>query len=168
MKKLFKIIPFTKSEEEFVSLHKIFQEINVQGDSFPYPVDTTLEKFKQIWCQQDSISYIAREIESDTISGAYFIKPQWPGRGAHVATATYMVAHSVRGNGLGRQLGVHSLEFAKVENYKAMQFNYVISTNIQAVNLWKSLGFNIVGTLPKVFDHDRHGKVDAFVMFKHL
>jgi ribosomal protein S18 acetylase RimI-like enzyme len=65
-------------------------------------------------------------------------------------------------------LGIHSLEIAKVENYKAMQFNYVISTNIQAVNLWKSLGFNIIGTLPKVFDHSTQGSVDALVMFRHL
>ena len=45
-----------------------------------------------------------------------------------------------------------------------MQFNYVIATNTPAVNLWKSLGFNIVGTLPQVFDHSMLGAVDAFVI----
>jgi L-amino acid N-acyltransferase YncA len=164
----FKIVPFSKSDEDFVSLHKIFQEINAQGDSFPYPADTSLEKFKQIWNQPDSISHIAYDVESNTIGGAYFIKPQWPGRGAHVATATYMVAKHARGFGLGRQLGIHSFEIAQDAGYKSMQFNYVIASNTPAINLWKSLGFSIVGTLPQVFDHSMLGPVDAFVMFKHL
>lgn len=164
----FKIVPFSKTEEDFASLHRIFLEINAQGDSFPYHADTSLEKFKQIWHQQDSISHVAFDVESNTIGGAYFIKPQWPGRGAHVATATYMVAKHARGCGLGRQLGIHSFEIAKDAGYKSMQFNYVIATNTPAVNLWKSLGFNIVGTLPQVFDHSMLGAVDAFIMFKHL
>lgn len=168
MKAKFEIIPFQSTLEQFTELHRIFQEINAEGDSFPYPCDTSLEKFKQIWCQQNSVSFIAIDLQTNTTGGAYFFKPQWPGRGSHIATATYMVAKSARGNGLGRQLGLHSLSEALKSGYKSMQFNYVVSTNTSAVELWKSLGFIIIGTLPGVFNHEVHGFVDAFVMFKQL
>lgn len=168
MKTRFEIIPFQSTDDQFISLHRIFQEINAEGDSFPYPADTSLDKFKQIWCQQDSTSHIAIDSSTNTIGGAYFFKPQWPGRGSHIATATYMVSKSARGNGLGRRLGLHSLDSAFKQGYKSMQFNYVVSTNTSAVNLWKSLGFDVIGTLPGVFDHKEHGHVDAFVMFKQL
>ncbi|MDX2106910.1 MAG: GNAT family N-acetyltransferase [Candidatus Melainabacteria bacterium] len=168
MKTSFEIIPFQCTDDQLISLHRIFQEINAEGDSFPYPFDTPLDKFKQIWCQQDSTSYVAVDPITNTIGGAYFFKPQWPGRGSHIATATYMVSKSARGNGLGRQLGLHSLDSAFKHGYKSMQFNYVVSTNTSAVNLWKSLGFNVIGTLPGVFNHKMHGPVDAFIMFKQL
>jgi ribosomal protein S18 acetylase RimI-like enzyme len=52
--------------------------------------------------------------------------------------------------------------------FRAMQFNFVVSTNTGAVRLWQRLGFEIVGTLPGVFQHQKLGFVDAFVMFKQL
>jgi len=165
---IFEIRPLENTNDELVSLFKIFQDINQAGDSFPYSADTSFDKFKQIWCQPDSVSFVAHNLQSNTIGGAYFFKPQWPGRGAHIATATYMVAQKERGNGLGKLLGSHSLDAAIEHGYKSMQFNYVVSTNLSAVKLWKSLGFNIIGTLPGVFDHKDHGPVDAYVMFKNL
>lgn len=168
MKTNITIIPFKNTHEELVSLHQIFNDINSEGDSFPFPANTSIETFEQIWCQKESVSFVAVDPESNTICGAYFIKPQWPGRGSHIATATYMVAKSARGNGLGWKLGTHSLEEAFKAGYKGMQFNYVVSTNNSAIKLWKSLGFEIIGTLPGVFQHKSHGEVDAFVMFRNL
>ncbi len=49
-----------------------------------------------------------------------------------------------------------------------MQFNFVVSTNTGAVALWKKLGFNIVGILPKAFRHLALGLVDAYVMHRFL
>ena len=49
-----------------------------------------------------------------------------------------------------------------------MQFNFVVSTNTAGVALWKKLGFEIVGTLPKAFNHSRLGLVDAYVMHRFL
>ncbi len=159
---------FNETEEEFQTLWKIFLEVNAGGDAFPYPADTSFDRFKQIWTQPDARSFVALEAGTQTIMGAYFIKPQWPGRGAHVATATYMVAKNSRGKGLGKLLGIHSIEAASAIGYKAMQFNFVISTNEAAVKLWQSLGFEIVGTLPEAFDHATLGLVDAYVMYRFL
>ena len=51
---------------------------------------------------------------------------------------------------------------------KAMEFNFVVSSNERAVRLWESFGFAIVGRLPKGFLHPRLGYVDAFVMYREL
>src|SRR5207248_134381 len=96
------------------------------------------------------------------------LRPNHPGRGAHVATASYMVAPAARGLKVGRRLGEHSLEEARRLGFRAIQFNCVVRTNEPAVRLWKSLGFEIVGTLPEAFDHPTHGYVDAFVMHRRI
>ena len=62
----------------------------------------------------------------------------------------------------------HCLSEARRLGYSAMQFNSVVSTNENAVRLWKALGFDIVGTLPGAFRHPGKGFVDAYVMFREL
>jgi ribosomal protein S18 acetylase RimI-like enzyme len=90
------------------------------------------------------------------------------GRGAHVANASFMVDPQCSRRGIGRALGEHCLAAASSAGFAAIQFNFVVSTNGPAVQLWKSLGFIIVGTLPKVFQHPHLGLVDAFVMYRFL
>ncbi|MBX3399773.1 MAG: GNAT family N-acetyltransferase [Gemmataceae bacterium] len=102
------------------------------------------------------------------ILGAYVVKPNQPGLGAHVANAAYTVAPTARRLGIGRALGEHSLREAKRRGYRAMQFNAVVATNEPAVRLWTGLGFQIVGTLPGAFHHRRLGFVDLLVMFRSL
>ncbi|MBB4112064.1 ribosomal protein S18 acetylase RimI-like enzyme [Rhizobium sp. BK226] len=62
----------------------------------------------------------------------------------------------------------HSLQHARARGFRAMQFNFVVSSNERAVALWQSLGFEIVGRLPGVFLHPTQGYVDALVMFRTL
>ena len=88
--------------------------------------------------------------------------------GSHVANASFMVDPGCGGRGIGRAMGVHALEVARAMGFAAMQFNFVVSTNEAAVALWKSLGFRIVGTLPRVFRHRDLGLVDAYVMYREL
>jgi ribosomal protein S18 acetylase RimI-like enzyme len=62
----------------------------------------------------------------------------------------------------------HSLAQARARGFKAMQFNFVVASNVHAIRLWRRLGFRVVGTLPRAFDHPRLGLVDALVMFREL
>jgi ribosomal protein S18 acetylase RimI-like enzyme len=62
----------------------------------------------------------------------------------------------------------HSQSVALEMRFKAMQFNLVVETNEGAARLWRKLGFEIVGTIPKAFDHAELGYVGAYVMFKWL
>ena len=62
----------------------------------------------------------------------------------------------------------HALELARAQGFRAMQFNFVVASNTRAVALWKSFGFEVVGTLPQAFLHPALGYVDALVMFRRL
>jgi ribosomal protein S18 acetylase RimI-like enzyme len=79
-----------------------------------------------------------------------------------------MVSSAARGRGLATAMCEHSQEVAKELGYRAMQFNFVAATNKGAIRLWKKLGFEIVGRLPKAFFHPANGYVDALVMYKWL
>jgi len=111
-------------------------------------------------------SYVAED--EGRVVGMYKLIPNRIGRGSHVSNASFMVDPGVHGKGIGRRLGEHCLAEAKRQGYDAMQFNFVVSTNTAGVALWKKLGFEIVGTLPKAFNHSTLGRVDAYVMHRFL
>jgi len=100
--------------------------------------------------------------------GTYILKPNQPALGSHVANAAFMVLPAARGSGVGRRMGEHCLAEARRLEFRAMQFNFMVSTNEAAVRLWQQLGFQIVGTLPEAFRHSQLGFVDAYVMFRML
>ena len=113
------------------------------------------------------ISSWVAEIEGE-VAGMYKLIPNYRDLGSHVANASFMVDPAAQGKGVGRAMGEHCLAQARQAGYQAMQFNFVVSTNTAGVELWKRLGFSIVGTLPKAFNHAQLGLVDAFVMHRFL
>jgi ribosomal protein S18 acetylase RimI-like enzyme len=102
------------------------------------------------------------------VVGTYFLQANQRGGGAHVANCGYVTAADAGGRGVARAMCMHSLERAKWRGFIAMQFNFVVSSNKRAIELWQRLGFEIVGTLPGAFRHPRLGFVDAFVMYRTL
>ena len=105
---------------------------------------------------------------AERVVGSYVLKPNHPDRCAHVANAGYMVDEASRGAGIGEALGRHSLEVARKQGYRSMQFNLVVSTNRAAVRLWQRLGFRIVGEVPAAFRHPAEGLVSVYVMVLEL
>jgi L-amino acid N-acyltransferase YncA len=103
--------------------------------------------------------------DAGRILGTATMGPNRPGRGAHIATASFMVDPAARGRRVGRELGNHMLAWAKIAGFRGVQFNAVVETNEAAVHLWQSLGFGIVGTVPGAFRHVEHGYVGLHVMF---
>jgi GNAT superfamily N-acetyltransferase len=79
------------------------------------------------------------------------------GPGSHVASASFMVDPQRAGLGVARALGEHVLEWARESGFRAIQFNAVAETNARAVALWRSLGFEVLTTVPEGFDHPAHG-----------
>jgi ribosomal protein S18 acetylase RimI-like enzyme len=102
------------------------------------------------------------------VLGTYYMRANQSGGGSHVANCGYMTAPWSSGRGIARAMCVHSLEHARARGYRAMQFNFVVSTNERAVRLWEDLGFQIAGRLPQAFRHPRHGYVDALIMYRTL
>jgi ribosomal protein S18 acetylase RimI-like enzyme len=118
------------------------------------------------WCGADRRTFVAEE--QDHIVGTYYLRANQQGGGAHVANCGYITAAEASGRGIARRMCEHSLEEARLAGFRAMQFNFVISTNQRAIALWQRMGFIIVGTLPGAFEHPAHGDVDACVMFRQL
>lgn len=118
------------------------------------------------WRPARAENYVA-EIDGRVL-GTYYLRPNHTGAGAHVCNAGYCTAPQARGRGVARALLAHSLETAKSQGYRAMQFNFVVATNARAVDTWERAGFAVVGRLPGAFRHPTQGYVDALVMFRDL
>jgi L-amino acid N-acyltransferase YncA len=153
-------------KEDFDSIWPIFREIVKAGETYAYAVDTTKEQAFQIWIEAPRKTYVFED--KGRIVGTYFLKTNQAGPGSHVCNCGYMVASTARGRGLATAMCEHSQKVARALGYKAMQFNFVASSNAGAVRLWGKLGFETVGYLPKAFNHPTLGYVDAIVMYKWL
>jgi GNAT superfamily N-acetyltransferase len=144
----------------------IFKAVVAGGDTYAFAPGTPREEAIAYFYGPDITSFVA---ESDgKVLGMYKLIPNRRGLGSHVSNASFMVHPSAHGKGIGRAMGEHCLNEARKAGYQAMQFNFVVSTNAAGVTLWKKLGFEIVGTLPKAFNHSRLGLVDAYVMHRFL
>lgn len=153
-------------EDDFESIWQIFHRVVRRADTYPYPPDTGREEARVLWMAPPNRTYVA--LEESEVVGTYFIRPNQPGQGAHVANAGFMVDPGFQGRGVGRAMGAHALDEARREGFLAMQFNMVVSTNLRAVALWQDLGFTIAGTIPAAFSHPDHGLVDAHIMYRKL
>lgn len=144
----------------------IFHEVVATGDTYAFDPGTPRDEALAYWFRDDTHTYVAEK--DGKIVGSYVLRPNRPGLGAHVSNASFIVATSARGLGVGRAMGEHCLSEARRLGFRAMQFNFVVSTNESAVHLWEALGFKIVGTLPGAFRHSQKGYVDVYVMFRSL
>ena len=137
------------------------------GDTYTFSPQSTEAEIHKAWIELPAATFVACN-EAGDILGTYIIKPNQPGLGSHVCNCGYVVSKTAQGRGIAAQMCEHSQKLAVEMGFRAMQFNFVVSTNTGAVRLWQKLGFEIVGTLPGVFQHPKLGFVDAFVMFKQL
>jgi L-amino acid N-acyltransferase YncA len=157
--------PATTSD--WPAIWQMFAEVIASGDAFAYDTDTREDEARQKWLALPARAWVAENDAGDVV-GTYYIRPNQPGRGSHVANAGYMVAAAARGQGLASLLCAHSLVSAKEYGYLAMQFNFVVSTNFAAVKTWEKHGFTIIGRIPEAFEHAQLGFVDALIMWRKL
>jgi ribosomal protein S18 acetylase RimI-like enzyme len=137
-------------------------------DGTTYALDSEMSEADALayWLSPDKHTFV---LEDDgAIRGTYFLRANQAGRGRHVCNCGYMTSAAATGRGFARRMCEHSLDFARAQGFRAMQFNFVVSTNTRAVRLWQSLGFAIVGRLPGAFAHPTEGDVDALVMYQRL
>lgn len=153
-------------KEDFELIWPIFKEIVSRGDTYAYPIDTTKEEAFHLWMEYPRETYVYEE--NDKVIGTYYIKTNQQGQGSHICNCGYMVSKDARGKGVATKMCEHSQRVAVELGYKGMQFNFVFSTNSRAVELWKKLGYEIVGRLPKACCLEQSKYVDAFVMYKWL
>ena len=151
---------------DWPAIWPIFEEIVRAGDTYAYPADTDEPTGDSLWMKKPDRTFVFEQ--DGKILGTYYLNANQDGPGNHVCNCGYMVSSAARGMGIARQMCEHSQDIAVAMGFKAMQFNFVASSNEVAVGLWKKLGFDVVGTLPRAFNHPTLGLVDAFVMYKWL
>lgn len=155
------------------AIWEIIRRVIETGDTYSFPPHLPRQEALDYWCHQPNTHTFVVEMPSEetaatVIVATYILKPNQPGQGAHVSNAAFMVLPSHQRMGLGRKMALDCLLRARNHGFLAMQFNFVVSTNTPAVRLWTDLGFQIVGNLPKAFQHPQFGLVDVFVMHLFL
>jgi L-amino acid N-acyltransferase YncA len=146
----------------------IFREVVEDGETYAYPEGLTDQEIRDLWFEQPPGRTVVAVDEESLLLGSAKMGPNRPGRGSHVATASFMVGSSARGQGVGRALGEDMVRWARDEGYAAVQFNAVVETNSAAVSLWEDLGFEILATVPGAFESRSHGRVGLHVMLMTL
>lgn len=154
------------TEADWPAIWRLFQQVAAAGDAFAYDEATPESVARKLWVEGPAQAFVA-ELDGQ-VAGTYYVRPNQPGRGAHVANAGYIVAPEARGAGLARALCEHSLETARRAGFAAMQFNFVVSSNAAAVRTWEGCGFSVVGRVPRAFRHATLGLVDVLVFHRPL
>ncbi len=154
--------------EDFEEIYAIFCDILDEGTTYSYSnKEMTPERSLAYWMTAPGTHCYVADVKGK-VAAIASVRPNRTCHANHVANASFIVGHGYRGIGIGKALGKHIIKRAKKLGYKAMQFNFVVSTNKIAVDLWKSLGFEVVGTLPKGFQHASKKLVDVFIMHRFL
>jgi ribosomal protein S18 acetylase RimI-like enzyme len=144
----------------------ILEPILRAGETYTLPRDMDQRGALAYWLSAEHEAFVAED--QGQVVGTYYLRANHKGGGAHVANCGYVTADWATGRGVARALCAHSLERARARGFRAMQFNFVVSSNERAVRLWQSFGFQIVGRLPGAFLHPGLGYVDAYVMHREL
>src|SRR5947209_7610681 len=96
---------------DWPAIWDLFQRVVAAGDAFAYGEDTPEAVARKLWAEPPAHAFVAEL--GGRVAGTYFVRPNQPGRGSHVANAGYMVASDALGRGVATALCVHSLETAR-------------------------------------------------------
>jgi len=158
------IRPATSADHR--AIWRILEPIIREGETYTLDKNTDQSGALAYWTGGERTNFVAEE--DGLVLGSSYVRPNQFGGGRHVANCGYITAPAARGRGIARALCEHSIAWSRQQGYRAIQFNFVVSTNEPAIHLWTSLGFQSLTHLPGAFLHPRLGYVDALVMWKDL
>ena len=155
------------TDQDWPLIYPIYAAIMAEGKTYAFPGQQTLEEARPWWMEQPPGQTVVA-VSDGVIVGSAKMGPNRPGRGSHVATASFLVDPARQGEGIGRALGEYVVGWCRSAGFASIQFNAVVASNASAVHLWQSLGFQIIGTVPEAFDHPEHGLVGLHIMYRRL
>jgi len=155
------------SPADWPRIFPFWAQIVAAGETYAYPEGLGPDEAASMWMEPPpGLTVVA--VDGDQVLGSAKMGPNRPGRGSHIATASFMVDPACAGRGVGRALGAYVIEWARRGGFHGIQFNAVVETNAPAVHLWQALGFQVMGTVPEAFDHRTNGRVGLHVMYRKL
>ena len=154
------------TSEDFERFWATFSQI-VQGqETYALDAQMSYQRAFELWCARPLGTFVFES--QGQVLGSYYLKANGEGPSGHICNCGYMVKAAFQGQGIAKRLCEHSQAIAIEFGFKAMQFNSVVSTNAAAVHLWKTLGYQIIGTIPKGYQHKYLGYVDCYITHKFL
>ena len=154
--------------EDWDAIWPFFHEIVAARETYAYDPDMSEAKGRRMWMIGPPGRTVVATDEHDIVLGTANMYANRGGPGSHVASASFMVDPRQAGRGVGRALGEHVIAWARESGFRAIQFNAVVETNQAAVALWRSLGFEVLTTVPEAFEHPHHGYVGLLIMHRFL
>jgi ribosomal protein S18 acetylase RimI-like enzyme len=156
------------TDDDWPAIWAFMREIVAAGETFSWDREMGQEEARAMWMHELPGRTVVAVENAGRVVGTAETHPNYGGPGSHIANAGFMVDPGYSGRGVGRALGEHVLEAARADRYRAMVFNAVVETNTRAVALWRSLGFEILATIPDAFNHPVTGYVGLHVMHRRL
>ncbi|HEY9845823.1 MAG TPA: N-acetyltransferase, partial [Candidatus Caenarcaniphilales bacterium] len=147
-------------EQDAVRL--LLNQVIIEGRTYPQAKPLTETGFLAYWMSSDA--FVVRADQQ--VLGAFYLKPNFPGRCSHICNAGFVVQPAIRGRGIGRFMGEAMLGIARWRGYRAVMFNLVFDTNKPSISLWRSLGFTTIGRIPKAARLADGQTVDAYMMYR--
>lgn len=154
------------AQEDGAALWRILEPVFRAGETYAIDPDIPRDDALAYWCGPERRVFSA--LIDGAVAGSYYIVRNQKGGGSHVCNCGFATDPAQAGKGVARAMLAHALETAKALGFRAMQFNFVVSSNSRAVEIWQRAGFDIAGRLPGAFHHPEKGYVDALVMYKAL
>jgi L-amino acid N-acyltransferase YncA len=156
------------TDDDWPAIWPFLRQIVTARETYAYDPDMSDEQARALWMVRPPARVVVATGDDGTVAGTANMYANRPGPGSHVASASFMVDPAHHGHGIGRALGEDVIAWARDAGFRAIQFNAVVETNERAVRLWKSLGFEVIGTAPEAFAHPSHGYVGLHVMYLRL
>jgi L-amino acid N-acyltransferase YncA len=156
------------TDDDWAGIWPFYRVIAQAGETYAINPEITSAQARGEWMRTSpGITFVA-VADDGSVIGSACAYPNRPANGSHIASASFMVDPAAAGQGAGRQLGEHVIAWAREQGFRAMQFNAVVETNERAVALWRSLGFDVLATVPEAFHHPRDGYVGLLIMYRRL
>jgi L-amino acid N-acyltransferase YncA len=156
------------SDDDWPFIWPFYRAIVEAGETYAIDPQITEQEGRRQWMQPTPGATFVAVDDDGFIVGSASVYPNRPTAGAHVASASFMVDPDRSGGGVGRALAEHVIDWTRHSGFRSMQFNAVVETNTRAVALWKSLGFDVLATVPEAFLHPTEGYVGLLIMYRRL
>ncbi|MBC6461710.1 GNAT family N-acetyltransferase [Actinomadura sp. HBU206391] len=154
--------------DDWPAMWPFMRRIVAAGETFSWDRDVGEEQAREMWFPAPPGRTVVAVDSGGTVLGTANSVRNHGGPAGHIASASFMVDPDHQGRGVGRALGEHIVDRARADGFRAMQFNAVVQSNTRAVALWRSLGFEVLATLPEGFRHPVDGYVGLHIMYRRL